>query len=45
MGIGLSICQSIVAEHGGRIWAETNPGGGVAFHVRLPMARRVEAAA
>jgi two-component system sensor kinase FixL len=45
MGIGLSICQSIVAEHGGRIWAEPNPGGGVAFHVRLPLARRVEAAA
>jgi two-component system sensor kinase FixL len=45
MGIGLSICQSIVSEHSGRIWAEPSPGGGVAFHVRLPLARRVEVAA
>jgi two-component system sensor kinase FixL len=45
MGMGLSICQSIIAEHGGRIWAEPVPGGGVAFHVRLPLAHRVEAAA
>jgi two-component system sensor kinase FixL len=45
MGIGLSICQSIVAEHGGRIWAEPSPGGGVAFHVQLPLSHRVEVAA
>jgi len=36
MGIGLSICQTIVDAHGGRIWAEANEGGGAVFHVTLP---------
>jgi two-component system sensor kinase FixL len=37
MGIGLTICQAIVEAHGGRIWSEPNPGGGVAFHFQLPL--------
>jgi two-component system sensor kinase FixL len=36
MGIGLSISHSIVDAHGGRIWAEQNPGGGTAFRFLLP---------
>lgn len=39
MGLGLYICQAIVEEHGGRIWAEDRPGGpGSTFHVALPVA-------
>jgi two-component system sensor kinase FixL len=36
MGIGLSICRSIVDAHGGRLWASVPQDGGTAFHVSLP---------
>lgn len=35
MGVGLSISRTIIEAHGGRIWAESAPGGGTVFSFTL----------
>ena len=37
MGMGLSICRSIVEAHGGRIWAESPEEGGAVLQFILPV--------
>ena len=36
LGMGLSICRSIVEAHEGRLWSTAREGGGTAFHFTLP---------
>jgi signal transduction histidine kinase len=38
LGLGLAICRSITAEHGGELRASNNPGRGATFIVTLPLA-------
>ena len=37
MGLGLSICRSIINEHEGKIWATKNADCGATFHFSLPI--------
>lgn len=39
MGMGLTISRTILEDHQGRIWAESEPGMATIFHVILPVAR------
>ncbi len=39
LGLGLTVCRGVAEAHGGRIWAQTAPGGGAAFTIALPLER------
>lgn len=43
MGVGLSISRGIIEAHGGRLWAEGNPGGGAVFRMTLKIMSKEEA--
>ncbi len=37
LGIGLSICKTIIDAHGGKLWCSSSPLGGASFHFTLPV--------
>ena len=40
MGLGLTVCRTIIAANRGRLWCENNAGAGATFHFTLPAAAR-----
>jgi PAS domain S-box-containing protein len=45
MGLGLTICHSVVQKHAGAITVESTPAAGTVFHVFLPASRQIPAPA
>lgn len=39
-GVGLAITKRIIAQHDGRVWAESQPGEGAIFYIAMPVVRR-----
>ena len=39
MGLGLSVCRTIITAHGGKLWAANNGERGATFHFTLPSYR------
>jgi two-component system sensor histidine kinase DctS len=37
MGMGLSVCRTVVESHKGRMWFESRTGGGTIFYIRIPL--------
>jgi two-component system sensor kinase FixL len=40
LGLGLTICRSIISAHGGRLWAVNNEEGGATVIVELPVSKQ-----
>ncbi len=43
IGMGLAICRSLVASHGGRLWTEKPDGPGALFHFTIPIHQEAKA--
>jgi signal transduction histidine kinase len=43
MGLGLTVCRTIIDAHGGRLWATNNDDRGASFHFTLPAAEGASA--
>jgi signal transduction histidine kinase len=44
LGLGLSVCRTIIAAHRGKLWATNNADCGATFHFSLPIGAPVNAA-
>jgi signal transduction histidine kinase len=44
LGLGLALARQTVLDHGGDMWAESEPGGGACFRLRLPVTQAGRAA-